>query len=463
MKKSWNNNPTRDARALLFALLLGAGACQSEPQSVATAPDAGAGRPAAAEDQYTCPMHPQIIRDQPGPCPICGMNLVKKPSASAAAAPTNGGLANLLQAPNATVVAAQATVHPAPGGPALRLRLPGRVEYDVRRTDAIAARIGGRIEKLLVRYNYQPVTKGQKLLELYSPQLVTAQQELIFILTNDADNQILLRGARQKLRLLGLSEAQINHTAATRKPAYKVALYSPYTGYVVEQSGLASGAALPPPAPEGSNMSRGSSDPMGGGAPATNPAPAAPTLPSSAGLTLTEGAYVTAGQTLFRVVNTRQVWGVFEPRPEELAALRVGQAIRVLPESDPARALTARIDLVEPFFREGASTGAVRVHLANPGGRLRSGTLLTGTVHVPAAGGLWLPRTAVVDLGNRQVAFVRNGEAFRAVPVQTGQRSPDQVQVLRGVREQDAVATNAQFLVDSEGFIQTAKTDYRDE
>ena len=69
----------------------------------------------------------------------------------------------------------------------------------------------------------------------------------------------------------------------------------------------------------------------------------------------------------------------------------------------------------------------------------------------------------MVDLGNRQVAFVRNGGAFRAVPVQTGQRNPDQVQVLRGVREQDAVATNAQFLVDSEGFIQTVKTDYRDE
>ena len=119
-----------------------------------------------------------------------------------------------------------------------------------------------------------------------------------------------------------------------------------------------------------------------------------------------------AGQTLFRVINTSQVWGVFQPRPDELAGLRVGQAIRVVAEDDAARAVTARIDLVEPFFREGQRTGAVRVHLRNPAGSLRSGALLTGSVAVAAAGGLWLPRAAVVDLGNRQVAFMRENESL---------------------------------------------------
>lgn len=462
MKKSWNNSPWR---LVLLVLPVGVllGACQSEPKTATAPPTAAATAVApltvAVGDRYTCPMHPQIVREKPGDCPICGMALVKKPSTSAAPAAASGTLTNLLQSPNATVVSSLRTVHPAPGAPDADLTLPGRVEYDVRRTEVIAARIGGRVEKLLVRANYQPVTKGQKLLELYSPQLVTAQQELIFILTNDAENQTLLRGARQKLRLLGLTDAQINRTAATRKPQYKVALYSPYTGYVVEQPSQP-GPPMPPPAA----ATEAGGDPMGGSAPQMTSLPtAAPAAPVQTGLTLTEGAYVTAGQTLFRVVNTNQVWGVFEPRPEELAALRVGQTIRVVSEDKPARPLTARISLVEPFFREGASTGAVRVQLANPGGWLRSGTLLTGTVRVPAAGGLWLPRAAVVDLGNRQVAFVRSGGAFRAVPVQTGQRSADRVQVLRGLTEQDAVAANAQFLVDSEGFVQTAKTDYRDE
>ena len=486
MKKSWNNSPLRARLALVvlpLALLLGA--CQSDkkPASPAGKTEAPAAADAneheTAADLYTCPMHPQIIRDQAGACPICGMDLVKKPKAGGSQAPASASLLNLLASPDATVVSTQATVYPTTGAPDLTLTLTGRVEYDTRRTEAIAARFGGRIEKLLIRYNYQPVTKGQKLLEVYSPQLVTAQQELIFILTNDAENQTLLRGARQKLRLLGLTDAQITRTIATRKPAYQVAIYSPYTGYVVEQPAQSGGTLPPPPAAEAGGMSSTGGAPMGGASVTTRgSAPTtASTMPADAGLTLTEGAYVTAGQTLFRVVNTKQVWGVFEPRPDELAALQVGQSIRVLPENNPARVRTARIDLIEPFFREGARTGAVRVHLNNADERLRSGALLTGTVNVPAAGGLWLPRAAVVDLGNREVAFVRRGGAFQAVSVQTGRRSADRVQILQGLGEQDAVATNAQFLMDSEGFVQTAqspatnqappstpsKTDYRDE
>ena len=478
MKKSWNNSPGRARPTLLILpLTLLFGACEANKKPAVTASTEAAATDEthnheAAEDVYTCPMHPQIVRDKAGDCPVCGMALVKKPKAGGTQPPASASLQNLLRSPDATVVSTQTTVYPSADAPALTLTLTGRVEYDTRRTEVIAARFGGRIEKLLVRYNYQPVTKGQKLLEVYSPELVTAQQELLFILTNDAQNQVLLRGARQKLRLLGLTDAQISRTTATRKPTYSVAIYSPYTGYVVEQPAQP-GAALPPPPVPAGGMSSGGGDPMGAAA-SSAPAPTA-SMPTEAGLTLTEGAYVTAGQTLFRVVNTRQVWGVFEPRPNELAALQVGQAIRVLPENNPARARAARIALIEPFFREGARTGAVRVHLANPGGQLRSGALLTGTVNVPAAGGLWLPRAAVVDLGNREVAFVRRNGAFQAVSVQVGRRGAERVQVLQGLSAQDAVATNAQFLVDSEGFVQTArtlspaptpnpsKTDYRDE
>ena len=219
MTRNWNNKRRWDLKAgsvlLTLALLTG---CQGQahgPESQAPAQPVAS----SAAMQYTCPMHPQIVREAPGQCPICGMDLVPKVldnAAAAAAAPADLGTVN--QAPNAAVVAAVATVRPqAEGAMADTLTLPGVVEYDPRRSRAVAARFGGRIEQLAVRYNYQSVRRGQKLLELYSPELVTAEQELIFLLENDADNTVLVNGARQKLRLLGLTEGQLRELARTRR------------------------------------------------------------------------------------------------------------------------------------------------------------------------------------------------------------------------------------------------------
>ena len=226
-----------------------------------------------------------------------------------------------------------------------------------------------------------------------------------------------------------------------------------------------------PPAPAGGMgdvaASAGGMGAAGGGASpgmsgtASAPAASDPSAQSSR-LTLTEGAYVATGQTLFQVMNTDQVWGIFQPTPPELARLRPGQRLRVVAEGTDLPPLTARLDLVEPEFRSGASTAAVRVYLPNPKGRLRRGQRLTGRL-LPAAapalaGSFWLPRAAVVDLGTRQVAFVRRGATFVPVAVQVGQRTAAQVQVLHGLTGTEDVAANGQYLIDSEGFIQTAST-----
>ena len=172
---------------------------------------------------------------------------------------------------------------------------------------------------------------------------------------------------------------------------------------------------------------------------------------------LTEGAYVVPGQTLFQVVNTAQVWGIFHPTPPELAHLHPGQPVRVTADGTGLLPHSARLNLVEPTFRAGASTAAVRVYLPNPQGQLRRGMRLTATTVVAAAattGGFWLPRAAVLDLGTRQVAFVRRGAVFVPVAVQTGQRTARQVQVLAGLTGTEDVAANGQYLIDGEGFVQ---------
>ncbi len=461
MTRNLSNSPRpRPARWLTLlaaaALLAGCHGQAHGPESQAPAQPVAS----SAAMQYTCPMHPQIVRDAPGQCPICGMDLVPK-VLSNAAAQASGSLSNVVQAPNATVVAAVATIRPraegsSPGGLAAdTLTLPGLVEYDPRRSRAVAARFGGRIERLLIRYNYQPVRRGEKLLELYSPELVTAEQEYIFLLANDADNQPLVSGARRKLLLLGLTESQLRDLARTRRPSYRVAVFSPFDGYAVETP-----APNAPPAPASDAAANAGGMGAAGGGVASPAATPADLSSQSSRLTLTEGAYVATGQTLFQVMNTEQVWGIFQPTPPELARLRPGQRLRVVAEGTDLPALTARLDLVEPEFRNGASTAAVRVYLPNAQGRLRRGQRLTARLVPDAAsalaGSFWLPRTAVVDLGARQGAFVRRGATFVPGAVQVGQRTAAQVQVLHGLTGTEDVAANGQYLIDSEGFIQTA-------
>ncbi len=459
MTRNLSNSPRRrywTARLLapLLALLLLAG-CHGPESQAAAQPVAS-----SAAMQYTCPMHPQVVRDAPGQCPICGMDLVPKVLNNAAAAAAPADLNQVSQAPNAAVLAAVATVRPVAEGTATdTLTLPGVVDYDPRRSRAVAARFGGRIEQLAVRFNYQPVRRGQKLLELYSPELVTAEQELIFVLANDADNAPLVAGARQKLLLLGLTQGQLAALARTRRASYRVGVFSPYDGYVVETLAASTPAPATGAAATG-GMSASPEPGMSAGSPSAAAGSSATDLAQPQALTLTEGAYVSTGQTLFQVVNTDQVWGVFQPTPAELGRLRPGQQLRVVAEGTGLPPRTARLDLVEPEFRAGASVAAVRVYLPNPQGRLRRGQRLTGqlvTTAAPAgAGSFWLPRAAVVDLGTRQVAFVRRGATFVPVAVQVGQRTSAQVQVLRGLTGSDDVAANGQYLIDSEGFIQTS-------
>ncbi|MFD1470283.1 efflux RND transporter periplasmic adaptor subunit [Hymenobacter caeli] len=458
MTRNLSNKPVRRgvAAALLGALGALLAGCHGQahgPANMAQTPPVAT----SAAMQYTCPMHAQIVREAPSSCPICGMDLVPKVLDNAAAAAAPADLGQVSQAPNAAVLAAVATVRPVADGTAAdTLTLPGVVDYDPRRSRAVAARFGGRIEQLAVRFNYQPVRRGQKLLELYSPELVTAEQELLFLLANDADNALLVNGARQKLRLLGLTDPQLRELARTRRASYRVAIFSPYDGYVVETPAT----PVPIPAAATGSMSPSPEPGMNAGEPSGPAANSATGPVQPQPLTLTEGAYVSTGQTLFQVVNTDQVWGLFQPTPAELARLRPGQPLRVVAEGTGLPPRTAHLGLVEPEFRAGASVAAVRVYLPNPQGRLRRGQRLTGqlvpTAAPAGAGSFWLPRAAVVDLGTRQVAFVRRGATFVPVAVQVGQRTASRVQVLRGLAGPEDVAANGQYLIDSEGFIQTS-------
>ena len=374
-----------------------------------------------ATDLYTCPMHPEIVRHEPGKCPVCGMFLVKKT--------ISGPTSDTTAAPVTTVVGEPAPrrtqlVYPTQQTVATDLTAPGTISYDPRRIQNVAARFGGRIERLYVRYQFQPVRAGEKLYDIYSPELVTEQQNLLFLLASGPDDHALLEASRRKLRLLGLTAGQVRTIERTRQAQLRLSVYSPSTGYVLIPGG------------------------------STTAAPGA--LEQSAPLPVQQGDYVSTGQTLFQVVNTQQVWALLQLYPTDVAAVRVGQRVRVQLNDQPQAApLAGTVAYLEPVVDQAASTVTARVYLPNPNGQLQIGQLVTARIQVPAAPGLWVPATAVVDLGTRQVVF-RQGSDNRLHPVAiaAGPRRDGQVQILRGLTSTDLIARNAQYLTDSEEFIE---------
>lgn len=394
---------------------------------------------------YTCPMHPEIVRNEPGSCPICKMDLVKKETANhkgheqgshESPAPD---LDLLLKPTYEYVLTSIKTVRPERKTLAPSIVAPGYLAYDARKVQAISARFGGRIERLYVKYPYQSVKKGQRILDLYSPEIATAQQDLIFLLENDPGNSTLLENARRRLSLLGLTAAQIGEVEKTRKPSLSLPIYSPYDGLVFEKAMSAS----PLPA---SAMSEGMENGSGAALPTS--------LPAAGELSLREGMYVQKGQRLFSLQNLTTVWAVLEFYPSDVPAVKLGQAVSLRIEPFE-QAFSGKINYIEPQFGSGGKNLRARVYLDNPGGKLKPGALLTATVQSGGRSGLWIPKSAALDLGRQRVVFLKKDGVFQSKKIEVGGVSGEWLAVRSGIAEADEIAADAQFLMDSESFVKS--------
>jgi Cu(I)/Ag(I) efflux system membrane fusion protein len=147
-------------------------------------------------EQYTCPMHPTVVKDKPGTCPICGMELVLKGNHSEEVKITDE-LTYLLKPVNSAVVSSIKTIIPVKKSMEIKSNVNGLITYDTRTFTAISSRFEGRIEKLFVKYNFQPIHKGQRILEIYSPELLTAQRDLLYLLKSDKENSQLIDGEKR--------------------------------------------------------------------------------------------------------------------------------------------------------------------------------------------------------------------------------------------------------------------------
>ncbi|HNL38315.1 MAG TPA: efflux RND transporter periplasmic adaptor subunit [Saprospiraceae bacterium] len=443
MKKNWNNGKLTTLGLLVLALT--AAACrQKNAGHEGHIPEEKTGHESHNVEEkavYTCPMHPEIIRDAPGSCPICGMDLVKKVDEHTGHAAGADSIDILLKPTYEYVLSATATIRPEQKSLSINIEAPGYLAYDARKVNAVSARFGGRIERLYVRYPFQPVQKGQRLLDIYSPEIVTAQQELIFLKENDPNNATLLENARRRLSLLGMTGKQISEVETSRKPLLSLPVYSPYAGLLVENPG-----AGPSPTMPGGGMNDGNSS--------QKPSPPPPSTATSAELSLKEGMYVQPGQRLFGLQSLATVWAILEFYPSAVQSLKVGQAVELRIESF-AEPLRGKINYIEPVYGSGGKNLRVRVYLPNPGEKLKPGTLLTASVQAGSRSALWIPASAAIDLGRNKIAFVKTAEGFRSQKISTGHRSGQMLEVTSGLSPDDEIAENAQLLMDSESFVKT--------
>ncbi len=404
--------------ALLLAIVVGMGfiACGNNGQEIET----GAGH----KRIYSCPMHPQIMRDKPGLCPICGMTLAEK--SEHGGSHNVDGLPLLIKPTNTFVLSTVKITHPKQMDMPMKLHTTGTVGYDLKQTNTVAARVTGRIDKLYVRYRYQPIAKGQKLADIYSKELLTEQENFIYLLENDPENRSIVAAAEKRLLLQGLAHDQVESLKKSRKPLLNIPIYSPYSGHLHE---LANGAQS-----SSENMtSMNAAEPQA--------------------LTVREGMYFQKGQTIFNIYDTQKVWVLLNIYPADAGKISVGQKIALEFDGIEAPPLEANIDFIEPVLREGNSTITARVYLDNPGRQIKIGTLVRATIEASIEQGLFVPSTALINLGVQDVVMVKENAIFKAKRVQRGIETDGWIKILVGLTEADEIAENAQLLMDSESFI----------
>lgn len=321
------------------------------------------------------------------------------------------------------------------------IRTVGRIETDERNQTTVNAKIEGWIEKLYVDYTGRYVKKGEPLVDIYSPELLATQKEFLNTLkwagrqtgkkahdghdhsapdglpdaTSDLqkmlekDASATLDAARQRLRLWDISDEQIRRIEKTGKPVRTLTLYSPVSGYITQKMAV-------------------------------------------------QGMRIMPGEKLFDVADLSRLWIIADIYEYELSAVRVGQPVSVTLSYFPGREWSSRIDYIYPVFSAETRTAKVRLTLPNAGGQLKPQMFTNVEIRIGLGRRLSIPESAVIDTGKGQVVYVDRGNGvFEPREIRTGLRAEGAVEVLRGLKAGDRVASAANFLIDSEAQLKGVK------
>ena len=352
---------------------------------------------------WTCSMHPQIRMPEPGKCPICGMDLIPLVQNSSASidpdaihlTPEAVQLANVLT----TVISRQK--------PVKEVRLYGKVQTDERLLQSQVSHVSGRIERLTVNFTGESVVKGQVLAQIYSPELVTAQQELLESARIKQSQPAIYEAAKEKLHQWKLTDNQITNIEESGSVQNKVDIVSNTNGIVTARR--------------------------------VNP-----------------GDYVSQGTVLFDVVDLSKVWVMFDAYESDLQFLRKGEKISFTLQALPGENYSSNIAFIDPVIDPVTRVAKIRIETGNLSGKLKPEMFAIGIVSSTLAGfqnNIIIPRSAVLWTGKRSIVYVKqpgiDEPVFKIREIGLGPMLGESYVVTDGLSEDEEIVTSGTFSVDA--------------
>ncbi len=408
------------ALTLVSSLLVGIVVAQFLPQDLLGLRSSSAEGVEEASDDgqlWTCGMHPHVIQEEPGQCPICGMDLIPLTSGGDDEHDTSR---HVVLSERAKMLARIETVSVGRADATVELRLLGRLAYDETKVNTITSWTDGRIDRLFVSAVGEKIKKGQMIASQYSPEVYAAQLDLIqaklqmdrlakALPVARTGAQSTLDSARQRLKLLGVKPLKTNSITSRTKPARNVAITSKYAGTVVEQM-------------------------------------------------VYEGAYVKAGTPIFRTANLNKIWAQLDAYEGDLPKVRLEQKVTLVISSFPDETFDGEVSFIDPIVDPRTRTAQIRVEIGNKEGRLSPGMFADALIHAEGSSGealpLLIPESAPLFTGKRSIVYVETPNAakptYEVRVVQLGPKAGNLYPVISGIEEGERVVTHGAFALDSD-------------
>jgi Cu(I)/Ag(I) efflux system membrane fusion protein len=351
---------------------------------------------------WTCAMHPQIRRDKPGKCPICGMELIPLVQNDVPLDPSAiqltkeaVGLANV----QTSVVTKQK--------PIKEIRIYGKVQADERLLQSQVAHLSGRIEKLFVNFTGEAVRKGQTLAQIYSPELVTAQQELLEAVKTKQSQPEIYEAAKEKLRQWKLTDGQIENIEVNGNIQKYVNIVSNATGIVLAKR-------------------------------------------------VNTGDYISQGAVLYTIADLSNVWVMFDAYESDLPFLNEGNEVSFTVQALPGTNFSGNIIFIDPVIDPVTRVSKLRVEIKNLSGKLKPEMFATGIVNANLteyANNFIIPRSSVLWTGKRSIVYVKQPgteePAFKMREIELGPALAGSYVVVNGLSEGEEIVTQGTFSVDA--------------